>query len=262
MIDIKLKDFNKKLIGKWGKYTFYLVDDKKIRKQAESAKGFRDYGINLGKKGLPTLTFKFIPEKEIWISNSVAISKRHYTIGNALAYIRGIERRFPPEIAYEHAIKREKAIREKDSMNKFFISKKVPIKNPFHIDVPEKVYFRIYTTVKDTHEVVKIYLINCETVRNMYKSDFAEGGHGYAYEMIPKDEIWIDNLMKPKEIPIIILHEYTERSIMKYKNVPYVKAHYASSKVEFDNRGIFNKKDAEKLSKEVVLSKLLKNIKL
>ena len=95
----------------------------------------------------------------------------------------------------------------------------------------------------------------------MYKTDFVEGGHGYVYEWIPKDEIWIDNKIKSKEIPVIILHEFTERTLMKYKNIPYGRAHIAASKVEFEHRGIFNKKDAGNLSRIIVIGKLLRNIK-
>jgi len=253
-------DLSKKLIGKWGNYTAYLVDDEVVRKKTDS-KEFRRYGLNTGKKGVPSVNFKFIPEKEIWIAKSAKIQERHCLIGTALSYIRGIERRFSSDIAYEIAVSCEKSIKEKDTLNKAQLKKNSSFKNPFHIDVPEKVYYRIYTTVKDNYEVVKIYLVNREIVRNLYNSRFAEGGHGYVYEWIPKDEVWIDNLMKPKEIPIMILYEYVERAIIKYKNIPYDKAQIAASKVEFDLRNIINKKDAEKLSKDIVFGKLLKNIK-
>jgi hypothetical protein len=67
--------FRKRLIDKWGKYSLYLVDDEKIRNEAEYAEEFSDYGLNIGKKGLPTLNFKFIPNNEIWIAQSVKPSK-------------------------------------------------------------------------------------------------------------------------------------------------------------------------------------------
>ena len=253
--------FGKKLIGKWGKYSLYLVDDEKVRNRAEYAEEFSDYGVNVGKKGLPTLNFKFIPEHEIWIAKSIKAEERHYIIDNALAYIRGIERGTDPGAAYDNAIKREKQTRKNDVQNKLHISKKIMLKNPFHIDVPDKVYYGKYTDIKDTDEIIKIFLINGEVVRDLYKTDFVEGGHGYVYEWIPKDEIWIDNKLKSKEIPVIILHEFTERTLMKFKNIPYDRAHLAASKVEFEHRGIFNKKDSGNLTHNIVTGKLLKNIK-
>ncbi len=108
---------------------------------------------------------------------------------------------------------------------------------------------------------MNVYLINGEVVRDLYKTDYVEGGHGYVYEWIPLNEIWVDSKVKADEIPVVVLHEYLERILMKFKNFPYVRAHNAALKVEFDHRGIFNKKDAASLSRHVVMYKLLRNIK-
>ena len=67
--------------------------------------------------------------------------------------------------------------------------------------------------------------------------------------------------MNADEIPVVLLHEFLERTLMKYKHFPYVRAHVAASKVEFEHRGIFNKKDSLGLTKKVVMEKLLKDIK-
>lgn len=91
-----MNEFKKKLIGKWGKFSIYLVDDEAVRNKAEYAEEFSDYGVNIGKKGLATLNFKFIPENEIWIAKSIKASERHFIIGNALAYVKNIERGVDP----------------------------------------------------------------------------------------------------------------------------------------------------------------------
>ena len=252
--------FWKKLIDKWGKYTIYLVNDEKIRNTAEYAEELSDYGLNLGKIGLPTLNFKFIPENEIWIAKSIKPSERHYIISNALAYIRGIERGLDPGDSYDKAINKEKSVRTKDAINKLLVKNNKPVDNPFHKNIPKKVYIKKYGVINDTAEKVNIFLINGEVVRDLYKTDYVEGGHAYVYDWIPEDEIWIEETIKQDEIPVIILHEFLERTLMKYKKFPYVRAHIAASKAEFEHRGIFNKKDALNLTRSTVMNKLLRNI--
>ncbi|HEY5534198.1 MAG TPA: hypothetical protein VIL99_04555 [Ignavibacteria bacterium] len=252
--------FSKKIIDKWGKYTLYLVNDEKIRNSAEYAEEFSDYGMNIGKKGLATLNFKFIPENEIWIAKSIKPSERHYVISNALAYIRGIERGLDPGDSYDKAIDKEKSVRTKDALNKLHIKNYKPADNLHHKDIPKKVYIKKYGVINDEKETVNIFLINGEVVRDLYKTDYVEGGHAYVYDWIPLDEIWIEKTVKQDEIPVIILHEFLERTLMKYKKFPYVRAHVAASKVEFEHRGLFNKKDALSLTRSIVMNKLLRNI--
>jgi len=254
-------NIKKKLIGKWGKYTIYVVDDEAVRNKAEYAEEFSDYGVNIGKKGLATLNFKFIPRNEIWIAKSIREVERHFIINNALGYIRGIERGMNPGDAYDYALKREQASRTKDSINKLHLKQSKEIENPKHKDVPGKLYYKKYGVIKDEKENVNVYLINGEVARDLYKTDYVEGGHAYVYDWIPQDEIWIEKSVKTDEIPVVLLHEFLERTLMKYRKFPYVRAHVAASKVEFEHRGIFNKKDALSLTKKIVINKLLKDIK-
>lgn len=253
--------FRNRLIDKWGKYSFYLVDDAKIRNQAEYAEEFSDYGLNIGKRGLPTLNFKFIPENEIWIAKSIRPSERHFIISNALAYIRGIERGNDPCVSYDNALLHEQSNRIKDARNRLRLKSKIKTEVKGHADIPKKVYLKKYGVIKDVTENVNIYIINGEVLRDLYKTDYVEGGHAYVYDWIPIDEIWIESTVKSDEIPVIILHEFLERTLMKYKKFPYVRAHVAASKIEFEHRGIFNKKDSLNLNRSIVINKLLKDIK-
>ncbi len=253
--------FKKKLIGKWGKYKIYLVDDEAVRNKAEYAEEFSDYGVNIGKKGLSTLNFKFIPGNEIWIARSMKPSERHFIINNALGYIRGIERGMDPGDAYDYAVKREQAGRTKYAVNKLHLKESKQINNPEHKDIPNKLYYKRYGVITDVNDTVIIYLVNGEVVRDLYKTDYVEGGHAYVYEWVPLNEIWIEKTVKGDEIPVVILHEFLERTLMKYKHFPYVRAHVAASKIEFEHRGIFTKKDALSLTRKIVINKLLKDIK-
>lgn len=256
----KKNSFIIELIGRWGKFKIYLVDDEAIRNKAEYAEEFSDYGVNIGKKGLATLNFSFIPVDEIWIAKSIKPSERHFIIYNALAYIRGIERGLKPDVSYDNAIKHEQSMRANDLRNKLHIKAKEPPANPSHKNISPKVYIKKYGVIKDVNDTVNIYSIKGEIVRDLYKTDYVEGGHGYVYEWIPLNEIWIDIDVPSDEIPVVMLHEFTERTLMKYRKFPYVRAHVAASKVEFEHRGIFNKKDALNLSRRIVMNKLLKDI--
>lgn len=71
---------------------------------------------------------------------------------------------------------------------------------------------------------LKIALVNGTHVRNVYDSDFSQGGNGWAYDFIPKDEIWIDEAIDGIEWPFIAFHECEEAELMK-KGLTYNKAH-------------------------------------
>ena len=261
MKDNSKRNFGKRIIDKWGKYSIFIVNDEEIRNTAEYAEEFSDYGLNIGKKGLATLNFKFIPKNEIWVAKSIKLSERHYIISNVLTYIRGIERGDDPGDAYDKAVEKEKSVRTKDAINKLRIKNKKVISSPLHKDLPKKLYFKKYGAIRDTTETVNVFLVNGEIVRDLFKTDYVEGGHYYVYDWIPKEEIWIEKTVHNDEFPVIILHEFLERTLMKYKKFPYVRAHVAASKVEFEHRGIFNKKDALSLTRSIIINKLLRNIK-
>jgi hypothetical protein len=238
----------------------YIVDDMAIRNKAMYAEEFSNFGTNLGLKGLTTVNFPFIPEGEIWIAKSVKPQERHFIVDSVLSYVRNIDRGCSAGDAYDIAILHESAMREKEVLRKFHEKKGVRMKNNTHASVPKEVYKKKYGTIHDVSENVDVYLIDGEYVRDYYMTDYVEGGHGMVYEWVPKNEIWIEYSLNSEEIPAILLHEFLERTLMKYKKFPYVKAHMIASKVEFEHRGIFNKRDALKLTKAIVFQKLLHDI--
>src|SRR6266852_2179345 len=62
---------------------------------------------------------------------------------------------------------------------------------------------------------VKIVHVNGTIVRLYLDPEFVFGGHGYVYSYIPKDEVWVDVKMDPRETKYVILHEVLERDLMK-----------------------------------------------
>ena len=62
---------------------------------------------------------------------------------------------------------------------------------------------------------VKVYIVKGDFVRSNISADFTEGGHGYVYDYIPKDEIWVDIMKDKKDQYFNFQHEVYERSLMK-----------------------------------------------
>ena len=80
----------------------------------------------------------------------------------------------------------------------------------------------------------KIFVVDGPYVREKYFIDYVEGGHGYVYTFIPKDEIWIERMDNPVDQGMNLLHEVYEMTLMKY--VPakkgYDPAHECAANLE------------------------------
>lgn len=69
-----------------------------------------------------------------------------------------------------------------------------------------------------------IVLVEGSIIRRYLDPDFILGGHGYVYDYIPKNEIWLDSAMDARELPFIEEHERIERNLMK-QGAAYDEAH-------------------------------------
>lgn len=114
----------------------------------------------------------------------------------------------------------------------------------FRSDSMKKVSrLRTYTSLSDRRGIINVYVVSGEVVRDKYKTDFSQGGHGYVYDWIPKDEIWLEE-EESDEFPAILGHEYFEMMMMRELGMSYEDAHEEASKIEKmlrDNR--FSKSD-------------------
>lgn len=237
---VKIK---KKSFGNLGKYTVYLVDDNIVRGCGKSAWEFSDYGVNLNGRGLPTLDFRFIPPNEIWLAESVAPQERHFILDTVAAYIGCIEAGMPSIKSYDKVMAIEKWKRKKDLLKKFNLTDISQLKRLTKQEIAPKLYADKYAKIKLGKKAINVFLVRGEVVRGLYKADFVEAGHGYVYNWIPKDEIWVDSSLSRKEVPVVVLHEFVERLLMKEQKLSYAKAHPMASEVEAKYRGRFNKED-------------------
>lgn len=158
--------------------------------------------------------FPFIPSHEIWLDKEYGRGEREPFIAHALKerelMSQGIE--YPK--AYDEACKEENKYRDREDGD-------VRIRK-----------------LRDCGDV-KVYLVDGKRVRGRYTKDFVQGGHCFVYHFIPRNEIWIDDDIKPEERSAVILHELTERNLMGRRRIGYERAHRKASLKE----KIFRKKE-------------------
>jgi len=78
---------------------------------------------------------------------------------------------------------------------------------------------------------LKVWLVDGLAVRNTLNVDFTMGGHGLVYPYIPKNEIWIEESVHPKERKAVMLHELYERNKMN-EGYKYDEAHNLANWIE------------------------------
>ena len=197
----------KKLLKTIGNKSVYLVDGESIRRDTEI--DFTDFGQHY--------RFSFIPANEIWIDEETKPEERKFFIQHALAERELMKRGEPYEKALEIADRVEKA--ERNKVRRQYSETDGP--------ADESIYVRLWKTFKD----VKIYLIDGEMVRELYDPQFVYGGHGLVYDYVPKNEVWLEEVLNKHERKYILLHELYERCLMKH-GIPYEEAHDDASEYE------------------------------
>lgn len=218
-IQVPLDDMPKTdFYDSYDKYQVYLVDDEKIRNMSPAAEEFAGFATEYD--------MSFVPKNQIWIAGNVSDKDKFFYINNALAQLRKRESGSGYSEAYEYALRLERKLREVVDKLEF---------QP-HADgseVPKDVYKEKYGEMNDGGEMIPVWIIDGEKVRDLYRTDYVEGGHGYVYEWCPKDEIWIEDSLNEHEIPFVLLHEFIERTLMKHQGLKYGPAHSIAAKVEF-----------------------------
>jgi hypothetical protein len=221
-------------------FKVWIVDGSYIRRNMDEE--FTNYGQHY--------RFNFIPKNEFWIDKERTPGEEKYYIDSMIVMHRlmseGISKKKAVQIAdkIEH---RERAKSELMKREITFKKNKQKLIDSIHIKL-----LKIYS-----NEKIKVWIINGEAVRDLFFLDFVEGGHGYVYSFIPKNEVWIDDDIEPREIKFVLLHELHERNLMakgwcydidtpdNLKTGKIKKgAHPDSSKIEFYCR--FHPEETEK----------------
>jgi hypothetical protein len=82
------------------------------------------------------------------------------------------------------------------------------------------------------YDIVKLEIVNTDELR-LKDINFTMGGHYYVYpDLAEEDKIIIDNRMDKNNIVATSVHEFVERTFMKFYGLGYEDAHKLSNDVE------------------------------
>ena len=163
---LERKLLNKKLYEEYGLYKVYLVSDKDVRDLSSKMEEFGGFGTHL--------QFSNIPKDEIWLAKEAKDRDKFFYINNALAQLKKVEEGYSKSDAYDFALKYERKLRENFEDIKL---------NPSKYDgkINEDLLKSNYGSLKDGKNRIKVRIVDGELVRDEYKTDYIEGGHGYVY---------------------------------------------------------------------------------
>lgn len=184
--------------------------------------------------------FGFIPKKEFWIDRESSPDETSFFVTHLLAEYRLMASKKSYDEAIEKADLKERAERKK---SEFYI--KTIGKNSKN-EIIDEVHKKI---LKNYSKKIKVWVVNGELVRDLFFIDFTEGGHDIVYNFVPKNEVWIDDDLPPRERKFVLLHEICERNLM-LKGKDYNSAHLVASSKEHYCRLHPNEID-EYLKKEI-----------
>ena len=232
------QEIDKKFLSQYGHYKVYIVNGMAVRNVSPEAEEFGESGTFRDYEGI-------IPKNEIWIEDDVEDCEIQALVAGRLYELKCLAKGMSADKAYKLSLKREQKYR-----NAVEASEHEP--SAHNDSAAEKIYVKKYGYIKD--EDITVWLVDGEEVREHYKHDFLEGGHGYVYKWVPNNEIWIENQTHLEEVPVLILHEYVERILMKYYKIKYDRAHEIAAKTEFNHRHEnFSKQEALNLTKKKAL---------
>ena len=248
---------NKQFVATHEGFDVYTIDASTLRTLAQPDEEFGNIATN---DEFPDL----IPKGEIWLSEKNLDTEGLFFITAAVTRLKALANGESQERAYAMGINVQRALREKHNGVKFRAGKP-------HKRVPEAIYVEPYLTLPDEKFPIEVWLVDGNLVRSLYKTDYTEGGHGYVYRWVPKQQIWVEKDQDRWELPYIVSHEYLELRLMRDEKMAYDPAHEICSKVEFNLRkckgahrllvpgsGRFTKRDVPRLTKEEVFEYVLK----
>jgi hypothetical protein len=203
--------FNKKFWKSHQGYRLYTVDDSQVRASSINNQDFCLVGTSYQFE-------KLIPKDEIWFSELLDPYEKEIKLRAAMKLI-------------------EEMSSGKDFWEAYYrVRKEIenPIRNNHELSLKnEEPRIKLHSNIHG----IKVYLVDGRIVRDKYDSGFHEGGHGYVYAYVPKDEIWMENgMVRDHEWQGTLIHEYNEMMLMKTKGYDYNKAHDIVSQEEYKNR--------------------------
>lgn len=222
----KTKNARIKKIETIGDYDVWLVDGEYVRKEINE--NFVEYDDHYG--------HRFIPRNELWIDEETNPDERRFFINHMFVEIGLLQN----GESYDDAAR--EADREEEQRRTIELKEQnlLPLKKR-----PRELLNRIRTKMLPQYSgSVSVWLVRGRLVRDFFLVEYAEGGHDKVYTFIPKNEIWIDEVLSAKEVGFIVLHELHERRLMAggktyraaHKIATLVEDYYRDHPKELDDR--------------------------
>jgi hypothetical protein len=183
-------------LGQIGEVTARLVDGELLRKENPD---FHGYGHHY--------TDDSIPEKEIWLDASTDPTEILFFLLRALFEYELYARGLPDKEIREQALALDRALRSGQP------PKGVKVKHLSQFGG------------------LDAWLVRGDEVRKIFYPDFAQGGNGYRYDFIPKNEIWVEEKLPPDDRVFTLMHELYETTLMQ-GGMSYDSAHAQTTRLE------------------------------
>lgn len=212
-IPIKDKNIYLKKIDKIGDYEVWLVNGSYVRKVVNE--NFVEYDHHFN--------HNFIPQNEFWIDEQTNHNEWKFFIERMFMEQGLIRTGESNKEASERGAVLEKKER-KEELKKEHLDGLTKNRNELLTKIEKKILSKY-------EGKVKIWLVDGKMIRDFLLVDFAAGGHDKVYAFIPKDEIWIDEVLHLNEIKFIVLHELSERRFMS-EGDKYSEAHKRATLIE------------------------------
>lgn len=92
---------------------------------------------------------------------------------------------------------------------------------------------KLITTLNDGTKIIEV---DGSYIRHNIDVEFMQGGHGYVYKYIPKDQIWVEKMLSSDDQEHNLKHEVREYMLMRYDRFKYARAHKMVLKIELAER--------------------------
>ncbi len=180
-------------------FTICIVDGSLVRKNYDI--DFTNYG--------QFYRFPFIPPNQIWIDCEAHPNEYRFFIKDAIVEFLSMKK----GSSFEQALEQ---VKKEDQKNRAAVHQS--------LSLDKKLLYNKYK--------IFIYIVNGDYVRTYIDPTFVEGGHGYVYDYIAKNTVWIDDALFSKDIGFVVYHELIERYLMATKKLKYHPAHKIASDLE------------------------------
>ena len=199
-----------------GNIQVWVVDGAYIRSNSDEE--FTNFGQHY--------RYPYIPQNEFWIDREAQNDERQFFIDHLLVEHKLMAGGMPYKQAIviaDHAERKER--RRAGDL-------RIMTHRGQNLPEGKEVHERLWRKLESG---LSVWIVNGRLVRSAFDIDFTEGGHGYVYEFVPENEVWIDNDIEEAERGYVLLHELHERNRMA-SGWPYNKAHTESSRLEYHCR--------------------------